>query len=131
MNALAINQIFFEVKTLKNLTSEINLLKNQQDLFIEALEFDEVHVVFEVASNSCRKGQLVHVEGLIHIKLKTIEFHAHGKISDTIEIGNNRLKVFVELHSYDKDIWKEFTQGLAEEQGRVDQIFQSMKGEDE
>lgn len=124
------NRILFEIKKLKNLTSEINLLKNQSDLFIEAIEYDREHVLFEVAANSCRQGQLVLIDGIIHIKDKKVDFQAHGKISNIAELGNNRLKVSVELHSYDKPIWEEFIQAASSEQTRVDTLFKSMKGDE-
>lgn len=123
-------KLCFHVTGLQNLTSDINLLKNQPDKFVEAIEFDDHHIGFEVAEKSCGKGQLVSIEGNLFLVKDVKKFSATGKIVNHFVIGNGRMKITVAIHSFDKKIWAEFTRLLKEQQSLVDRLFRSMSDED-
>ncbi len=123
-------RIYLEVLELHNLTTDINLLKNQPDELVEAIEYNKNHIVFEAAERSCGNGQLVSIEGVIHLPTKSPKFTATGKISKVENIGNKRIKISVEIHSYDRKIWDEFHLKLNEEQESVDKLFRMMKGDE-
>lgn len=122
--------VFFEVKKLMNLTTEINLLNKQTDPVVEAIEYSADHVVFEVDEKSCSKGQLVDVEATIHFESEKIPFKGTGKISEATKIGNSRMKVSIHLHDFDKDLWKKFISTMQKRQKELEQLFKSMKDDE-
>ena len=121
--------LFFEIKKLKNLTTEINLLKNHQDDRAEAIEFDNDHIVIDCAEKSCAKGQLVDIDGMLHYVSHKVKFNATGKIVNIKPSVDNRVEVTVELHSFNKEEWKTFVTAQRERQENLDKVFRSLKGE--
>jgi hypothetical protein len=119
------NDTFFRIERLVNLTSNMDLAAG----YSEALEIDPTHVVFEVPERSCAKGQLVELEGLISMNHKEFSFDCTGKITEVKPIGNHKMKAFIELHSFDRDVWSRFVNVMKERQNSVDLLFKKIKGE--
>lgn len=120
---------FFTVTALKNLTSDLNMLKKQFDENTEAIEYSLTHVAFELDERTCNRGQLTSLEGIVHMNGQRYPFTAQGKISAVIKLGEGRVKAIVELHSYDKKVWQEFVNLLDDQQKKLDALFKSMRDE--
>ncbi len=123
-------KVYFQVEKLRNLTTDINMLGKSDDGRIEAIEYDVDHICFEVDEKSCRKGQLVNVDGLVHMGAEELPFAGSGKIVDTVSVGPSRIKVVIQLHTYNKVVWQKFVLLQKQRQSKVDKLFKSMR-EDE
>ena len=122
--------VYFEIKKLTNLTTEISMIKIQQGVRIEASEYDHEHVCFEVDARSCAQGQLVKIEGIIFFPSENMKFDALGKVKSIVPLESAKVKITIELRSHDKDIWGRFVGVLKERQAKIDKLFASMRGEE-
>ncbi len=120
----------FHVYNLTNLTTEMDMIKIKAETPIGLTEFDQHRLCFEVDPTSCSIGQLVKVEGIIEFPQAPLAFSCLGKVSHTLKQDNKKMKVTIELRSYDKDIWARFTSLLKTRQSELDKVFNSMKDDE-
>jgi len=120
----------FHVYHLTNLTTEMDMIKIKSETPIGLTEFDKDRVCFEVDQKSCSVGQLVNIDGIIAFPEGNTPFSCLGKVAKIQPQDHNKMKVTVELRSYDKEIWSRFTGLLKNRQMSLDKVFNSMKDEE-
>jgi hypothetical protein len=121
---------YFEITKIKNLTTDINMFNSASSDKPQVVSYGIDHVSFEVDKKTCRKGQLVSIDGIVSIEGKTLDFNASGKISEIHSAEENNVKVVLELHQYDKVVWKKFVDHMKLRQGNIDKIFKSIREDD-
>ncbi|MGZ3747592.1 MAG: hypothetical protein ACXWRE_09480 [Pseudobdellovibrionaceae bacterium] len=124
---MALNRNFFEIRELRNLTTELTLLKSLETKPLEAVEFYHHHISFEAPQKTCAHGQLVSIAGILHFQNIQLEFIATGKVSLCLDVGDHKYKYTIEMHRYDKKAWNDFKQAVEKTQQDVDRLFTSMR----
>ncbi|HWU44892.1 MAG TPA: hypothetical protein VN132_15675 [Bdellovibrio sp.] len=119
--------VCFQVLKLINITTEVSMLKINENDFVEVLEYDQVHISFEAENRSCQPGHLVKLTGAIHFEEGPVSVVFLGKVTKTVTQANQKVKVTVELRSYDQELWKRFTSFLAKRQEDLDKLFNLMR----
>lgn len=116
-----------EIHQLRNLTTELSLLKSLETNPLEAVEFGDHHISFQAPQKTCFFGQLVNIEGILHFKKNQLEFFASGKVCQCVAVGEQQCKYTIEMHRYDKKVWNDFKQAIVDTQNEVDKLFYSMR----
>lgn len=119
--------ICFQVLKLSNITNEVSMVKIDDGDLIEVTEYDKDHICFEVESKSCQPGHLVKVDGVLHLTEGHYPFSALGKVTSVRPQTNNKIKIRIELRSYDKELWSRFTSTLVKRQSELDRLFNVLK----
>jgi hypothetical protein len=120
--------VCFQVLNLINITTEVNMIKIKDDEFVEVLEYDQDHISFEANGKSCQPGHLVKMTGTIHFPEGPAAVIFLGKVTKTIPQENEKVKVTIELRSFDRELWGRFTSVLAKRQDDLDKLFNLMRG---
>lgn len=119
--------VCFQVLTLINITTEVSMIKIQEGDFVEVLEYDQDHISLEADNKTCQPGHLVKMTGSIHFPEGSAPVVFLGKVTKTDPQANNKVKVTMELRSFDQDLWGRFTSILAKRQADLDNIFNLMR----
>lgn len=117
----------FQVLKLVNITTEVNMIKINEDELVEVLEYDQEHISFEADGKSCQPGHLVKMSGIIHFPEGPTPVVFLGKVTKATIQANEKVKVTIELRSFDKDLWGRFTSVLAKRQADLDSLFNLMR----
>lgn len=119
----------FEVFELKNLTSDTSLIKKSKQ--VDVVFCDSTSVTFQSPKFSGSVGQLISLRGWLKMHGKDpIEFPVVGKITDFKNVGVDEIQIAIKLNQYDKKIWEQFIGVLKSKQSRIDNLLNSMKGEE-
>lgn len=119
--------VCFQVLKLVNITTEVSMLTIGDNELVEVLEYDQEHISFEADGRSCLPGHLVKMTGTIHFPEGPAPVIFLGKVTKAIPQQNNKVKVTIELRSFDKDLWNRFTAVLAKRQDDLDRLFNLMR----
>ncbi len=119
--------VCFQVLKLINITTEVSMIKIKEDEFVEVLEYDQDHISFEADNKSCQPGHLVKMTGTLHFPEGPASVISLGKVTKAILQENNKVKVTIELRSFDKELWGRFTSVLAKRQVDLDNLFNLMR----
>ncbi|MGE0527647.1 MAG: hypothetical protein AB7P49_11330 [Bdellovibrionales bacterium] len=119
----------FELHRIHNLTSQVDIHTKKQKA-LEVVEYGPSTLVFQ-SHEKAILGQLLNLEGRLTIGGETVTFHATGKVVG-ITVGEHKLNRFeIHLNQFDQFQWNRFLAQSKARQGRVDKIFNSIRGEDE
>lgn len=121
------NPNYFEIRRLRNLTTELTLLKTLEKEPIEAVEFYKHLVTFEAPQKACVYGQLISLGGVLHFKNRHEEFDATGRVSTCLDLDDKKCKYTIEMYRFDKKLWDDFREAIAKAQSDVDHLFRSMR----
>lgn len=116
-----------EIKSIKNLTTQVEVLKKQGD-FVEASEYSSQSLSVEIKGGPLPLEQLVSISGRIRLNSQYHPFEVIGKISATMPLIPDSTKLEIHLNQYDKKLWQQFLQHKAEAQNQVDNLFKKVKG---
>ena len=119
--------VCFQVLKLVNITTEVSMLKIKDDEFVEVLEYDRDHISFEAEGKSCQPGHLVKMTGTIHFPEGPASVVFLGKVTKAFPEANKKVKVTIELRSFDQELWGRFTSLLAKRQADLDKLFNLMR----
>jgi hypothetical protein len=122
---------YFELLELVNLTTNISIASPQKGERMEAVEYSDFGISFECQQKSCAQGQLVKIVGLLIIRGNKKEFNCVGKIQSISILLENRAKVSLDFHQFDREIWQEFWKTLRDKQNSVDSLFNKMRSRPE
>ena len=118
----------FMVSELKNLTSDLSLLKVTDRA--EVLQCDSSTITFQAPTVAASVGQLISLNGLLKIKgIPNTQVSVVGKISELVAAGPFS-RITIKMTQFDKVLWKRYLENLSTKQTHVDKLFNSMKGED-
>ena len=127
---LELSKSMIKLDSLQNLTTGFPIIKDVSASNQEAVEYDIQHIYFNVASKSCGLGQLVSLSSNIHFNSQVHAFEATGKIVSIKSIAEGQIKIGIELHAFDKKLWKDFFDFQEKQQAELDRLFVSMKGDE-
>lgn len=119
--------VCFQVLSVINLTTGFSMITIQQDDFVEVLEYDQKHISFEADSSPCQTGHLVKISGIINLHQIGYPVIALGKVTKSIPLSSNKVKVTIELRSYDQQLWERFTSVLRQRQEELDNLLSVMR----
>ena len=119
--------VCFQILAVTNITTEVSMIKIRDDDFVEVLEYDQNHISFEVDGRSCQPGHLVKTTGILHFPEGSITVVTLGKVNRCTLQANHKMKVTIELRSFDQEHWKRFTSIMDKRQTDLDAIFKLMR----
>jgi hypothetical protein len=119
--------VCFQVLKLINITTEVSMMAIKGGEFVEVLEYDHDHISFEADSKSCQPGHLVKMTGIMHFAEESVEVLFLGKVTKTNSQENGKVKVTIELRSFDQDLWERFISTMSKKQADLDSLFDLMR----
>jgi hypothetical protein len=117
-----------ELKGIRSLTTEIGIFKESSGALVEAVEFSEKTLVFQLPKGKLTVGALVSLTCSLHFD-EILDFPITGKVQFCDSSAFDLQKVGIELRQYDRELWVRFLKAVAANQTRVDTLLASMKGE--
>lgn len=126
---MAQSTCYFDLKEIKNLTTNENILSPHAESSAIIIEFDADSICIDALPKSCNIGQLVKVEGTLVTASAQIHFTAVAKV-EKIEFSSEKT-MFVSLKylQYNKEQWSLYTQSMKQRQTHIDQLFLLLKDE--
>jgi hypothetical protein len=118
---------YFEIQCLKNLTTEMPLLKVSAEQHLEAFEIDSRQMSFAAPAKTCAVGQLINLEGYLCFRGQREKFLASGRVAAELKLDEQNSLYTLELHRYDINLWRDFLQSIEKTQREVDRLFKTMR----
>lgn len=118
------------ISEIKNLTTHMDILNPKTGLSIEVSDFGKSDIVFH-ATFTPRIDHLIYVSGQMLMAQKVIKFEATGRVTEVMPGKNKRNRIKIFLQQYDQRAWESFLKFMLTKQQHADQVFSSVKGDDE
>lgn len=117
-----------ELTRIRTLTTETDLFAATDSDTMEAVEFNEKTLVFQLPKSTLTVGSLVSLSCKLRFP-KPVEFPITAKVQFCELPGSIFMRVGFELRQFEKDVWVRFVSAAVAEQARVDKLLNAMKGE--
>ncbi len=116
------------ITSIKNLTTNREILKSSQIDFIKILEYGKSSLVFVFPADLQKGHSSLLISGIMTIRGKKNGFEFTGKI-ETSERMDNATRIQLNLVQYDRDLWRKFLRQAVSRQNKVDKLLRALKGE--
>jgi hypothetical protein len=117
-----------EVSKIVNLTTGLPVLDKDKGP-VEAVECGADSVTFQLSAQ-VKNGQLLALEGTLHINGKKLSFQATGRVKSFTPDPGGAHRFEISFQQMNKSIWKQFCDAIGERQDRADKIFNAMRGDE-
>ena len=117
-----------ELTRIRSLTTELELFAPHGSEPVEAVEFNEKTLVFQLPKSTLTVGSLVSLTCTLRFP-KPAEFPITGRVQFCELPGSIFMRVGFELRQFDKELWVRFVAAANADQARVDRLLAAMKGE--
>ncbi len=118
-----------QIKTLKHLSTAVDVLHLTHQNFIEACQYTDKTVTLEIEHTRLEVGHLLSLEGQIQIGEKSTPFTAIGKVKNSSPLFNRGSRVEIYLQQFERTLWAQFLESKTQAQNKVDSLLLKIKGE--
>jgi len=118
-----------KIVSVKNLTTDEDLLKAAKTFEFEIVEIGTHNIIFDVPHIQKKFYANLLLKGVIAMKGEEVPFQFIGKVTSN-ETLEHATRLCIDLLQYDKQLWVQFIQQGKDKQERADLIFRSIKGDD-